>query len=57
MPQQGKGSDGSTEFLLAELEHFGQSLWRNEEVGEKRFNFFLTLVTAVISGLVALHAQ
>jgi putative (di)nucleoside polyphosphate hydrolase len=56
MPQQGD-EDKSTEFLLAELEHFGESLWRNEEVGEKRFNFFLTLVTAVISGLVALHAQ
>jgi len=55
MPQQDEGK--STEFLLDELKHFGESLWRNEEVGEKRFNFFLTLVTAVISGLVALHAQ
>jgi hypothetical protein len=55
MPQQGE--DHSTAFLLAELEHFGDSLWRNEEVGEKRFNFFLTLVTAVAGGLVALHTQ
>ncbi len=46
-----------TNLLVADLEHFGESLWRNEEVGEKRFNFFLTLVTAVIAGLVALHTE
>lgn len=50
-PDQG----ASNTLLLADLEHFGQSLWRNEEVGEKRFNFFITLVTAVIAGLVAFH--
>lgn len=41
-------------LLLADMEHFGESLWRNEDVGEKRFNFFVTLVTAVLAGLVAL---
>lgn len=45
------------EFLIADLEHFGESLWRNEEVGEKRFNFFITLITAVLAGLVALHVE
>lgn len=45
------------DFLIADLEHFGESLWRNEDIGEKRFNFFLTLVTAVIGGLVALHTS
>jgi len=48
-------SDDLTKFLIADFDHFGQSLWRNEEIGEKRFNFFLTLLTAVIAGLVALH--
>jgi len=41
-------------LLIADLQHFGESLWRNEEVGEKRFSFFVTLVTAVIAALVAL---
>src|SRR5881394_714629 len=44
----------SREFFLAELEHFEESIWRNEEVGEKRFNFFVTLVTAVAGGLIVL---
>lgn len=47
----------STEFLIADLNHFGESLWRNEEIGEKRFEFFLTLVTAVIAGLVVLYTK
>jgi hypothetical protein len=42
-------------FLLAELGHFGQSLLQNEQMGEGRFRFLLTLITASIAGLVALH--
>ena len=42
-------------FLLADLQHFGQSLLQNEQMGEGRFRFFLTLITASIAGLVALH--
>jgi hypothetical protein len=42
------------DLLIADLEHFGESRWRNEEVGEKRFEFFVTLVTAVAAGLVVL---
>lgn len=42
------------DLLLADLEHFGQSMLANEQVGEKRFEFFVTLSTAVIAGLVAL---
>ena len=42
------------DLLVADIEHFGESLWRNEETGEKRLSFFLTLVTAVVGGLVAL---
>lgn len=44
------------DLLLADLEHFGESLWRNEELGEKRLTFFVTLVTAVSAGLTALAA-
>jgi hypothetical protein len=46
-----------TGLLLADLEHFGESLWRNDEIGERRFNFFLTLTTSVIAGLAALYAK
>lgn len=42
------------DLLIADLEHFGEARWRNEEVGEKRLNVFITLVTAVSGGLVAL---
>lgn len=44
-----------TSLLLEDLRQFAESLWRNEEIGEKRFNFFLTFLTAVVAGLVALH--
>jgi hypothetical protein len=50
-------ADNRTDFLIADLEQFGEALWRNEERGEKRMNFFLTLVTAVIAGLVVLHTE
>ena len=42
------------EFLLAEYEAFTQSFWRNEEVGEKRVDYFITLATAVLAAVVAL---
>ncbi|MDX1407110.1 MAG: NUDIX domain-containing protein, partial [Saprospiraceae bacterium] len=42
------------QLLLAEYQHFSESLWRNEEIGEKRVSYFVTLVTAVLSGLIAL---
>src|SRR2546422_10675640 len=42
------------DLLIADLQHFGESRWRNEEVGEKRFEFLVTLVTAVTAGLVVL---
>lgn len=45
------------EFLLKEYEHFADSFWRTEELGEKRVNFFISLVTAVVAGLVALARE
>lgn len=44
----------SVDFLLAEHQYLGDCFWRNEEIGERRVNFFITLVTAAIAALVAL---
>jgi putative (di)nucleoside polyphosphate hydrolase len=41
-------------LLLAEYQFFTDSFWKNEEVGEKRVDFFITLTTAIIAGIVAL---
>lgn len=42
------------DILLGDLQYIRSELARNEEIGEKRFGFFVTLVTAVCGGLVAL---
>ena len=47
-------SSGSDDFLIAEYEHFAESFWRTEELGEKRLNFFISLLTAAVAGLVVL---
>src|SRR5262249_16055972 len=47
----------SQELLLADLEHFGDSISQNEDIGQKRLNFFVTLITAVAGGLVALWSN
>jgi len=44
-------------FLLAEYRNLADSFWRNEDAAERRVNFFITLVTAVISALVALATR
>lgn len=43
------------DLLLADLEYIRASFWKNEDIGEKRFGFFVTVVTAVVAGLVALY--
>ena len=56
MANQSNGDDrhDSTSFMLAEYNrHSGEFKW-SEELGEKRVNFFITFVTAVIGALVAL---
>jgi CYTH domain len=50
-------SGSTSEFLLAEYRYLADSFWRNEEGGEKRVNFFITLVTAVLAALVALATK
>ena len=49
-----KAADGVDAFLIAEYQHFADSFWRTEELGEKRLNFFISLVTAAVAGLVVL---
>ncbi len=41
-------------LLLADLEHFGEMFRWNEETGERRVSFLITLVTAILAALVAL---
>ena len=42
------------DLLIADLEHFAESMARNEDVGEKRLTYFVSLLTAVAAGLTAL---
>jgi hypothetical protein len=44
-------TDVLKEYLLAEHESLRDAFWRNEELGERRLQFFLGLVTAVFGGL------
>ena len=41
----------SVQFLLAEYQSHKESFWKSEELGERRVNFFITLVTAVLTAL------
>jgi hypothetical protein len=54
---ESKRGPKTEEFLLAEYRNLADSFWRNEDAGERRVNFFITLVTAVISALVALATR
>jgi diadenosine hexaphosphate hydrolase (ATP-forming) len=47
----GSQFDGFRELLLHEYDHLGESLLANEESGEKRVAFFITLCGAVGAGL------
>jgi len=44
-------------LLLAEYRYFSDAFWKNEATGEKRVEFFITLATAVIAGIVALMTR
>ena len=44
----------SMQLLIADLDHLRRSLLQSEEIGEKRFEFFMALVTAAVAGLIAL---
>jgi hypothetical protein len=42
------------DLLLADHAYFREALWRNEETGERRLQFFVGLVTAVLASVAAL---
>jgi hypothetical protein len=41
-------------LLLAEYAHFTESFLKNEEIGEHRIQFFITVTTAIVGGVVVL---
>lgn len=41
-------------LLLAEYLHFSDGLFKNEEIGERRIEFFVTIATAVLAGVALL---
>jgi putative (di)nucleoside polyphosphate hydrolase len=45
------------DLLLAEYQQYSDAYWKNEEAGERRLTFFITLTTAIIGALVALRAK
>src|SRR5688572_12858801 len=45
------------DFLIAEYQHFADSFWRTEELGEKRINFVISVLTAAVAGLVVLATR
>lgn len=46
-----KDARDASDLFIADFEHLGQSLLTNEEQGEKRVTFFITLVTATAGAL------
>ena len=47
----------SKEFLMADYKYLCDSFWKNEETGERRVQFFITLVTAVLAAIATLLAK
>lgn len=56
--QAAKANDESRtavkELLLADYVNFSESLWKNEQTGETRVNWFIGIVTAAAGGLIGL---
>ena len=44
-------------LLFEEYRRFTEAFWRNEEAGERRVTFFITLTTAIIAAIVALRTS
>jgi putative (di)nucleoside polyphosphate hydrolase len=42
------------EFLITEYKAFTESFWKNEEVGERRVDFFLTISSAILTAVILL---
>jgi hypothetical protein len=41
-------------LLLAEYAHFADGIFKNEEIGERRIEFFLTIATAILGCVILL---
>lgn len=49
--------DDVKELLLEDYKYFQDSFWKNEETGETRVRFYITLVTAVLAAVATLLAS
>ena len=45
------------DFLIAAYNHWGEAFLRNEEMGDRRVNLYITLTTFVLGGLTILAAR
>ncbi len=50
--EAGDNDRHSADFLLAEYGGHREAFWKSEEIGEKRVNFFISIVTAVLAASV-----
>lgn len=53
-PKTDMPTSQAKDFMLEQYKALSDSFWRNEELGERRINFLITLVTAVLTAMVAL---
>ena len=56
MSDQDQAKSDVKDFLLKEYEHNSTSMWKSEDAGETRFNWFIGVVGAVLAGLLSLAA-
>ena len=54
IPYNERNSEEAKELLLADLKYLNESFWKNEEIGETRVRFFITLVAAVLTALATI---
>ena len=45
------------DFLIAAYNYWGEAFLRNEEMGDRRVTFYITLTTFVLGGLTLLAAR
>lgn len=49
--------DDSVNFMMAEYQQLADSFHDNEDIGDKRVNLFITILTAIIGGLAIFQAK
>jgi hypothetical protein len=45
------------EFLLTEYRNFSESLWKNEQTGETRVNWFIGVASGALAGVIAMSSS